>query len=103
MRCGRSSESSASSQSSKRASTRSFRAASERPIEGVSGQAVASKIERHGSRAHYAASFADAIAGAVALAEPGDAIITLGAGSVSQLGPQVVEQLGAQRTAATTS
>ena len=75
-------------------------AASEAAIEGVSGQAVASRIGRHGRHAHYAASFADAVAGAVALAEAGDAILTLGAGSVSQLGPRVLEELGAARSAA---
>jgi len=38
-------------------------------------------------------SFADAAAAAAALAQPGDMILTLGAGNVSQLGPIILEWL----------
>jgi UDP-N-acetylmuramate--alanine ligase len=69
-------------------------AASEQPIEGISGEVVAQKISRIGRRdARYVASFPEAAAAAAAQSEPGDLILTLGAGSVSQLGPQVLGQL----------
>jgi UDP-N-acetylmuramate--alanine ligase len=49
----------------------------------------------------YAASFGDAVEAAVAVASPGDMILTLGAGNISQLGPQVLEALQQSRAAAT--
>jgi len=69
-------------------------AASEAPIEGITGEALVSHIkEVGGHEAHYAASFADAVEGVVGGAGEGDMILTLGAGSVSQLGPQILEKL----------
>lgn len=65
-------------------------AASETPIPGINGQLLA---ERIGSKASYAASFADAVSTTVREVEPGDLIVTLGAGSVVQLGPKVLESL----------
>ena len=44
----------------------------------------------------YAASFPDAVASIVALARPDDMVLTLGAGSVSQLGAMILETLDAQ-------
>jgi UDP-N-acetylmuramate--alanine ligase len=38
-------------------------------------------------------SFEEAARQAAELAEPGDMVLTLGAGSVSQLGPMVLQQL----------
>ena len=74
--------------------------ASEPPIPGVTAQTLATRIAEQGSRpVTYAASFADALNGAAALARPGDMILTLGAGSVSQLGPQVLEALQQSRAA----
>jgi UDP-N-acetylmuramate--alanine ligase len=69
-------------------------AASEKPIEGVSGEALAGIIREKGGRsAQYVSSFADAVSSAAAAAEDGDMILTLGAGSVSQVGPMIVERL----------
>jgi len=69
-------------------------AASEAAIPGVTGEAVARQIaESGGCAARFCASFAEAASSAVQMAEAGDAILTLGAGSISQLGPQVLEQL----------
>jgi UDP-N-acetylmuramate--alanine ligase len=69
-------------------------AASEKPIEGISGEALARAVREKGGRsAQYAASFADAVGSVAALAEDGDMILTLGAGSVSQLGPMILEKL----------
>jgi UDP-N-acetylmuramate--alanine ligase len=69
-------------------------AASEKPIEGISGEALARTIREQGGRsAEYVSSFADAVRVAVAAAGDGDMILTLGAGSVSQLGPMILEKL----------
>jgi UDP-N-acetylmuramate--alanine ligase len=69
--------------------------ASEAPIEGVTGEALAGRIRGAGRRdARYVASFAEAVETVVAGAESGDMILTLGAGSVSQLGPMILEKLG---------
>jgi UDP-N-acetylmuramate--alanine ligase len=69
-------------------------AASEQPIEGITGEALARRIaETEDRHTEYASSFEDAVASAAAKAEPGDMILTLGAGSVSQLGPILAERL----------
>jgi UDP-N-acetylmuramate--alanine ligase len=65
-------------------------AASEAPVEGISGSLLA---ERIGGKAVYAASFADAAAAAARSAQFGDLVLTLGAGNVVQLGPIVLEAL----------
>jgi len=38
-------------------------------------------------------SFQDAVSSAAAVAQDGDMLLTLGAGSVSQLGPMILEKL----------
>jgi UDP-N-acetylmuramate--alanine ligase len=69
-------------------------AASEKPIEGISGEGLARTVREQGGRnAQYVSSFAEAASAAVAGAQDGDMILTLGAGSVSQLGPMIVEKL----------
>jgi UDP-N-acetylmuramate--alanine ligase len=69
-------------------------AASEEPIEGVSGESLAAAVrERQGGRVMYAASMAEAVERLVADARPGEMILTLGAGSVSQAAGMVVEGL----------
>ncbi len=69
-------------------------AASEKPIEGISGEALVRAIREKGGRsAEYVNSFAEAVSAAAAVAQDGDMILTLGAGSVSQLGPMIVEKL----------
>ncbi len=75
-------------------------AASEKPIEGISGEALAGTIREKGGRnAQYVSSFADAVSSAAAVAQDGDMILTLGAGSVSQLGPMILEKLKEQEGA----
>jgi UDP-N-acetylmuramate--alanine ligase len=71
----------------------SIYAASEEPIPGVTAEALAAKIE--GPQTHFAADFATAVAGVVSCAHEGDLIMTLGAGSVSQLAPQILAALEA--------
>ena len=69
-------------------------AASEKPIEGISGEALAMTIREKGARsAQYVSSFAEAVGSVAGAAQDGDMILTLGAGSVSQLGPMIVERL----------
>jgi UDP-N-acetylmuramate--alanine ligase len=75
-------------------------AASEKPIEGISGEALARTVREKGGRsAQYVSSFADAADSVAGVAEDGDMILTLGAGSVSQLGPMIVEKLKERRGA----
>jgi UDP-N-acetylmuramate--alanine ligase len=72
-------------------------AASEKPIEGITAEALAARIGKSsgekGPGVQYVASFADAVTSAAAVAQDGDMILTLGAGSVSQLGPMILEKL----------
>jgi UDP-N-acetylmuramate--alanine ligase len=73
-------------------------AASEPPIEGITGESLAGHIQDAGEHeARYAASFAEAAEAVVAGAQEGDMILTLGAGSVSQLGPMIMEELQAKQ------
>jgi UDP-N-acetylmuramate--alanine ligase len=70
-------------------------AASEQPIEGVTAQALVAQVQQSGGhkQAHYAGSV-EAGAGAIALAaQPGDLIITLGAGTISRFADTILEHL----------
>ncbi len=67
-------------------------AASEEPIAGITTQSLVEAI--HCGCVEYAASTDEAMVRAVSRAKEGDAILTLGAGNVSQLAPLVVERLG---------
>jgi UDP-N-acetylmuramate--alanine ligase len=66
-------------------------AASEEPIPGVTAENLASRI--CGPQVHFAPDFGAAVAGVAAHAHQGDLVLTLGAGSVSQLGPQILAML----------
>jgi UDP-N-acetylmuramate--alanine ligase len=68
-------------------------AASEQPIPGVTAELLASRIE--GPQVQFIAEFPAAVAAVAAQAEEGDLILTLGAGSVSQLAPQILAALAA--------
>lgn len=69
-------------------------AASEQPLEGVTGEALAGRIRvAGGGRVAYAPSIAEAVARLAADARDGDMILTLGAGNVSQAGPLLLEAL----------
>jgi UDP-N-acetylmuramate--alanine ligase len=73
-------------------------AASEKPIEGVSGETLAARIRDAGTLdTRYTPSFPEAIDLVTNQAEEGDMILTLGAGSVSQLGPMILESLEAHK------
>ena len=69
-------------------------AASEKPIEGITGEILAQRIrEKSAKIGRYASSPAEAVDAAAAVAQEGDMILTLGAGSVSQIGPTILEKL----------
>jgi UDP-N-acetylmuramate--alanine ligase len=71
-------------------------AASETPIPGITGGVLARRIaEAGGTQARYVASFAEAAQSAADEAQEGDMVLTLGAGNVSQVGPMILEKLGA--------
>jgi UDP-N-acetylmuramate--alanine ligase len=70
--------------------------ASEQPIPGITGERVVEALRSAGKNAHYMASFEEAAREVAGVAETGDMILTLGAGSISHLGPQVLELLKAR-------
>ena len=75
-------------------------AASEKPIEGITGESLARRIqELGGQEARYVESFAEAAEAVSTLADEGDMILTMGAGSVFQLGPMILEKLQARQPA----
>ncbi|HLI64142.1 MAG TPA: cyanophycin synthetase, partial [Terriglobales bacterium] len=68
--------------------------ASEPPIPGITGKLVAERIRQGDSKpARYVPSFAEAAELAAGAARSGDMILTLGAGSIWQLAPQVLHAL----------
>ena len=72
-------------------------AASEKPIEGVTAEALAERTRQFGHRsAEYAPSLESGAEAIAATAEDGDLIITLGAGSVSQTAEMILERLRAR-------
>jgi len=68
-------------------------AASEEPIPGISAEKLVLRIE--GPVVQYAPEFASAVRMVAAGVQQGDLILTLGAGSVSQLAPQILAALEA--------
>ncbi len=75
--------------------------ANEQPVEGITGETLARRICEKGNREAgcaeitYAGSFEEAVNAVIAIAREGDMILTLGAGSVSQLAPMLLEKLQA--------
>jgi UDP-N-acetylmuramate--alanine ligase len=69
-------------------------AASEKPIEGVTAQALVERIRQFGHRGvEYVGTLNRGVDALCAVAREGDAVITLGAGSVWQGGEQVLQRL----------
>jgi UDP-N-acetylmuramate--alanine ligase len=76
-------------------------AANEQPVEGITAELLAQKIRDAGMLSvNYAGSFEDAVKAVADRAQPGDMVLTLGAGSVSQLGPMLLHSLSEQENAA---
>ncbi len=71
-------------------------AAGEAPIEGADHHAVADKASAHGHRHVRAVSnLKEGVAALHALVKPGDLVLTLGAGDVTNSGPELLALLGA--------
>jgi UDP-N-acetylmuramate--alanine ligase len=69
-------------------------AASEPPIEGVTSAALAARLRAFGHReAHLAGTIDAAVAMLAAAVQPGDAVVTLGAGNVWQAGDKLLNLL----------
>jgi UDP-N-acetylmuramate--alanine ligase len=69
-------------------------AASEEEIAGVSGEVLAEKLRSYGHRSvHFVPTLNEGIEAIAAAAEPGDLVITLGAGTVSQAADRILERL----------
>ena len=68
--------------------------ASERPIVGISGRRLAERIQRSwGGPVHHIARIADLPELVPPLLEEGDVVITMGAGSIGQIGRVLLERL----------
>jgi UDP-N-acetylmuramate--alanine ligase len=69
-------------------------AASEPPIEGINSQVLVERIQAAGHPdCVYAGSLAGAVASVLVELQPGDTVLTLGAGSITQAGPLILKGL----------
>jgi UDP-N-acetylmuramate--alanine ligase len=74
-------------------------AAREDPEPGVTGALVAGAIALPKERVHYVPRWADAPAVVASLARPGDLVITMGAGDITVLAPEILLELERRGTA----
>ena len=76
-------------------------AASETPIEGISAEVLTENIRRFGHKnVSYIGTMETAAAIVCGELKEGDLVITLGAGSVTRLSEEILENLGAAATEA---
>ena len=69
-------------------------AAGESPVPGITSERLATEIRRRTDRpVHHAGSLENVVAVAAGLVRTGDLVLTLGAGSVGSVGPQLLESL----------
>jgi UDP-N-acetylmuramate--alanine ligase len=69
-------------------------AAGEAAIPGVTVDVLAGAVRPYfGDRLHLARTIDDVVSAVIRLAQPGDAVITLGAGSIGTVGPRVLDAL----------
>jgi UDP-N-acetylmuramate--alanine ligase len=68
-------------------------AAREDPEPGVTGKLVADAVHGHPAPARYVPVFGDVPKVVAGLAEPGDLVLTMGAGDVTTIGPLVLDEL----------
>jgi UDP-N-acetylmuramate--alanine ligase len=71
-------------------------AAREQPMPGVSGRQVAEAAERAGANTVFVAERADVGSRVRQLLRSGDLLLTLGAGDITRVGPEVMAALGGQ-------
>jgi len=75
-------------------------AASEKPIEGVTAEALVERIRQFGHRhAIYVGTLDSGVAALVETAREGDLVLTLGAGNIWQAGDKLLDQLGKSHAA----
>jgi UDP-N-acetylmuramate--alanine ligase len=68
--------------------------ASEKPIDGVTSEALADRIRAFGHRAvYYVGAIDRGVDAVVEAVQPGDVVLTLGAGNVYQAGEQILRRL----------
>jgi UDP-N-acetylmuramate--alanine ligase len=72
-------------------------AAREDPEPGVDGSLIVKEVPLPGDRVHFAADWPAVPPLVASLARPGDLVMTIGAGDVTQIGPHVLELLGTWR------
>ncbi len=70
--------------------------AREDPQPGVTGALIADAIDRSATRVAYVPSLADVPASVADLVRAGDVVLTMGAGDVTMLGPEVLSELDAR-------
>ena len=76
-------------------------AAGEQPIEGVSGVSLLEEIRRHGQRdAHFVAEVASLAVTVRTMLQPGDIVLTLGAGDILRAGEELLKILEQRNVAA---
>ncbi|MBQ9955368.1 MAG: UDP-N-acetylmuramate--L-alanine ligase [Eggerthellaceae bacterium] len=70
--------------------------AGETPVPGVNGKTFLNVVLEHAGhpRAEYVPRRIDVVPHMAGLVEPGDLVLTLGAGDVTAIGPQLVDELG---------
>lgn len=68
-------------------------AARESPVAGVTGKLVADAAAGGRSLVYYVPERADLTGRVASLLEPGDVVITLGAGDVTRVGPELLQSL----------
>jgi UDP-N-acetylmuramate--alanine ligase len=71
-------------------------AAREDPIPGVTGQLVAAAVELPAERVVFEPRWSDTPGVLAQRARSGDVVLTIGAGDVTMIGPEVLELLGNQ-------
>jgi len=67
--------------------------AREQPIPGVTGALIAQAVPLPPGCVHYEPCWTDVPARLAQLVRPGDVVVTMGAGDVTALGPQLVAEL----------
>jgi len=68
-------------------------AAREAPISGVTGESVVKAAQNAGVSAQWVPEFESLCAVLLELVRPGDVVVTLGAGDITNLGPQLIESM----------
>lgn len=68
--------------------------AGESPIEGVEGKRIANGVQDHGHRqVFFVSEFEEIVEKVREIVQPGDMVITLGAGNIYQVGEKLIEKL----------